>query len=177
MLLVTFLTLYHFALLTTAKSKAPNAFPNSRVLLVSHYCATQEGPARSHRHRRPGRQTDRIQQVPQRREAGAPRKLSAEPAVVPRCILPGRGLLILRFSTQTGVYLKKGLERFPLSLINAQIYMDFPREVSAKSLPKHSWTSARKGSGPPGGWCPDKAPGEPARPLPAPGLSAQAGPH
>lgn len=74
--------------------------------------------------------THRTQSVPQ-----GTRPVLPEPVRGGRCVLTGalsqkEGPLILRFSTRTG----SGL--FPLSLMNAQMYVDFSGEVGIKSSSK-----------------------------------------
>lgn len=87
MLLVTQLALP--TVLNTAKSNAPNAFPNSRMLLAC-YCATHKGPTGSHRHECPGTQTE-PRKGPSVTRPVLPQNCLQRLLCARRCVLPGRG--------------------------------------------------------------------------------------
>ena len=81
--------LHSSTVLNTAKSNAPNAFPNSRVLLAC-YCATHKGPTGSHRHECPGTQTE-PRKGPSVTRPVLPRNCLQRLLCAHRCVLPGRG--------------------------------------------------------------------------------------
>lgn len=137
--------LHSSTVLNTAKSNAPNAFPNSRVLLAC-YCATHKGPTGSH-------DTNALEhrQNPERAPAS---RGQCSPGTVCRgcCVHAGafsqeEGLVTLRFSTQ-GVHLRKGLELSPLSLTSAYTSI-FSREIDMESSPKHRPAQTKKNLEPP----------------------------